>query len=104
MWDVREYEYWDEAKGRWSGTQPPACTVRGDAKTETCDALPGPAAVLGLIHTFCAGLQSATVKAAASDWGSRAFLHPACILPRLKVYSQHLSLTQDGVEGRLAPH
>lgn len=34
IWDVREYEYWDEAKGRWSAKQPSACTVRGEAKTE----------------------------------------------------------------------
>jgi hypothetical protein len=34
MWDVREYEYWDEGRGRWSPKQPAACTVRGAAKTE----------------------------------------------------------------------
>jgi hypothetical protein len=35
MWDVREYEYWDEARGSWTPTQPAACTVRGAAKTDS---------------------------------------------------------------------
>lgn len=35
LWDVPEYEYWDEQRQRWGAKQPAACTVRGQAKTDT---------------------------------------------------------------------
>ncbi len=34
MWDVREYQYWDEQRGAWGPQQPAACVVRGQAKTD----------------------------------------------------------------------
>ncbi len=33
MWDVREYEYWDEAREQWQVQQPAACVVRGELRT-----------------------------------------------------------------------
>ncbi|KAL4450135.1 hypothetical protein ABPG77_010804 [Micractinium sp. CCAP 211/92] len=29
FWDVRQYQYWDKARGNWTDTQPAACIVRG---------------------------------------------------------------------------
>lgn len=40
LWDVPEYEYWDEQRQQWGAQQPAACTVRGQAKTDTWDCLP----------------------------------------------------------------
>lgn len=31
FWDMRQYEYWDAAAGRWTPEQPAACLVRGVA-------------------------------------------------------------------------
>jgi hypothetical protein len=29
FWSVEEYEYWDEARQKWSSKQPDACLVKG---------------------------------------------------------------------------
>lgn len=48
LWDVPEYEYWDEPHQRWGPRQPTACTVRGEAKTDTWVLLAASQDVIGL--------------------------------------------------------
>ena len=39
FWAAEDYEYWDEARGRWQNKQPDACLVRGlQGGTEGCAA------------------------------------------------------------------
>ena len=36
FWAVEDYEYWDEAKQRWTSKRPSGCIVQGSAGSEGC--------------------------------------------------------------------